>query len=186
MDKPRWVRAIDKRDIDSLIRSLTLETVNEFVMVSFSLWSPLQYACQRGFAEEVECLLKMGAQPNLKDTQGWTALHLAAINDIECVRLLLRAKANVKAETHSGQTPLSCAIDNCNKPMVRLLMAYGAKVKDCNPGALKWVMEIEREFKAAMILVGIQRFKRSPVLATNPLDITKLIAKEIKLLQRSA
>lgn len=42
---PTWVDAINIRDIDTLSKVITRETVNEFTIVnSFNIWSPLQFA----------------------------------------------------------------------------------------------------------------------------------------------
>ena len=56
-----------------------------------------------------------------------TALHWAAYHDdLETAKLLVNAKANVKAANRYGVTPLSLACTNGNEAMVELLLDAGA------------------------------------------------------------
>lgn len=55
-------------------------------------------------------LLSNGLNPNLKDSNGNSALHLAVLsNHIEMVTLLLKSGASVKEEDNNGRTPLHLA-----------------------------------------------------------------------------
>ena len=181
---PPWVNAINMRDINTLEKVITPKTVNEFVMVHFALWSPLQFACSRGDAEGVKCLLKMGADPNLTDGRGWVALHLAASScSAGCVRLLLEAGADWRAKNQRNRTALCCAIECCNYASVLLLLSSGAKTKDCTVHIPERVRDLERGLnrcrQTALMLIAFRRFRKSPVLASNALDIAKLLGKEV-------
>ena len=56
-----------------------------------------------------------------------TALHWAAYHDdLETAKLLVDAKADVKAANRYGVTPLSLACTNGNEAMVELLLDAGA------------------------------------------------------------
>tara|TARA_R110002050_G_scaffold81205_6_gene173601 strand:+ start:2100 stop:2486 length:387 start_codon:yes stop_codon:yes gene_type:complete len=45
---------------------------------SDNLQTPLHVACIEGRLDLVKVLLKAGAQPNIRDSSGWTPLHCAA------------------------------------------------------------------------------------------------------------
>lgn len=133
--------------------------------------------------EGVDFLLKVGADPNLKDDRGWAALHLAASRDLKCICMLLEAGSDIKAKNQYNKTALCCAIECCNNMVIRLLIDNGARIKDCCVNIPKWVRKLvegrDRCRQATLMLIAIRRFRRSPVLESNPLDISKLIGKEI-------
>ena len=54
-------------------------------------WSPLHLSAFQGYKSCVECLLDEGADPELPDIRGWTALQMAvAMDRIKCATILLR------------------------------------------------------------------------------------------------
>ena len=66
--------------------------------------------CLQGYSSVVEVLLRHGADPNLSDRLGNTALHLAACtNHIGVVTLLLRAGTDVSQIDNNGRTPMQLA-----------------------------------------------------------------------------
>jgi ankyrin repeat protein len=122
--------------------------------------TPLMNAARRGNADAVKAMLARGADPNVKeDASGQTALMWAAAGrHPDVVRLLLAAKADVKARTKSymqrvmlccqyyehdergigvvargGFTPLFFAAQYGDVDSARLLLAAGADVNDSAP-----------------------------------------------------
>lgn len=99
--------------------------------------TPLQVAATKGYQDVVKLLLAAGADVNAKD--GSRPLHLAACKGhVEVAKLLLAAGANINAVTESGRagggwTPLSGAVGNNRKEMVKFLLANGADV-------LTWIL----------------------------------------------
>jgi ankyrin repeat protein len=92
-------------------------------------------------AEVVRLLLQAGADPNITDEEGNTALIDAAW-DADAVLLLIRAGANLNAQSKKGYTPLI----NCAQPEVaRVLLAYGAdpSIRDANG---KTALELARQY----------------------------------------
>ena len=52
--------------------------------------SPLQKAALQGCVETVHCLLQLGADPNLLDSNGRPALYYALVaGDVDCVEVLI-------------------------------------------------------------------------------------------------
>ena len=64
----------------------------------------------QGYSSVVEVLLRHGADPNLSDRLGNTALHLAACTShVPVVTLLLRAGTGLTTPDNNGRTPLQLA-----------------------------------------------------------------------------
>lgn len=86
------------------------------------------HACFYGLPGVVSFLIDAGADLNLNDSEGFTALHAAVYsNHDEIVDLLLRSGASVKAKDAYGNTPLMRASFR-NPKMVEMLLKYG-----CDP-----------------------------------------------------
>jgi hypothetical protein len=84
--------------------------------------------------EEVKLLLDCGANPNLTDYQGYTALHCAVRSkNIEVVQILLNYKANPNLQWCNGKhlygTALHEAIQYRNIQAIKLLCNAGADLK---------------------------------------------------------
>jgi ankyrin repeat protein len=92
-------------------------------------------------AEVVRLLLHAGADPNITDEEGNTALIDAAW-DADAVLLLIRAGADLNAQSKKGYTPLI----NCADPEVaRVLLAHGAdpSIRDADG---KTALELARQY----------------------------------------
>ena len=83
----------------------------------------------------IEYLLSRGADPNTQTNENGASVlaGLAYVNELECVRILLRAGANPnRGRDESGETPLHHALakDGADRTLlVKLLLDHGA---DCN------------------------------------------------------
>ncbi len=92
---------------------------------------PLADAAQRSDWRVVRALVEQGADVNVRQGDGATALHWAAYwDEAEVADLLLRAGADVSAANDLGVTPLWAAAENRSAAMVRRLLDAGA-----NPNA---------------------------------------------------
>jgi ankyrin repeat protein len=87
-------------------------------------------AARYGRLEIVKALVERN--PNLafsKDENGWTPLHVAALNGYgDMVQFLLANNAQVNAKDDDDQTPLCEATSNDHKDIVKMLLAKGAEV----------------------------------------------------------
>lgn len=98
----------------------------------------LGYAVDNDTAQVLE-VLSLGADVNVRDFDGSTALHYAArFGNVKMAKALIKAGADVNATTAAGVTPLMDASEFGSAPFVKALLAAGAKVnvKSDAPGAL--------------------------------------------------
>ena len=86
-------------------------------------------AIVRGSDEMVTLLVSSGADPNLQDRDGFSALHFAAQDyKLSAAQMLLRTGAKVDLRDSYGNTPLSRAVFNSRGrgDMIKLLLQHGA------------------------------------------------------------
>lgn len=84
-------------------------------------------AAERGDAALVRRLLRSGESVALRDSDGWTALHIAAAaTSRRVVALLVDAGAAIDARTRDGDTPLHWAVRNRRAANALLLLERNA------------------------------------------------------------
>ena len=100
--------------------------------------TPLAVAAYQNKVSAVEILLKHGANPNVRNPDGYTPLHLAAIQlaDRKIFELLLDHHANPNVRNNQGKTPLdylkekiasaSPAAQSTASQLAELLRQHGA------------------------------------------------------------
>ncbi len=90
--------------------------------------TPLMYAALYGDAESVRKLMELGADPNIPNDAGATAL-MWAVDDLEKTGALLEHGADPNAASNDNRSPLAIAvISRGSAPVVKLLLDRGAKV----------------------------------------------------------
>jgi cytohesin len=76
----------------------------------------------------IRTLLAKGAEPNAKDKDGITPLHVAAFRNLkDVVELLVLNKADINAKTNDGKTPMDLAAKNGNFEVVEYLKNLGPR-----------------------------------------------------------
>ena len=89
----------------------------------------LHKASKSGLVEEVEMLLELGADANIKNKNHETCLHLATKNGFpEVAEILLQNGAEVNAQNRDKLTPLHFASWNGNDAIAEILLQHGANV----------------------------------------------------------
>lgn len=87
-------KLIDKIDIDK-----------------YNYRTPLMVAALNGHYDIVKLLIKYGANVNIQDTAGFTALHLSVEHN-KITSLLIDTGANINQQNNAGDTPLMCCKSN--------------------------------------------------------------------------
>jgi ankyrin repeat protein len=91
--------------------------------------TPLMTAAASGMTREARILIGAGADPDLNDVRGMTALLIAVhFNHVELVRELLESGANCQQCNHAGKTSLMLAAEKGNREMLRLLLGTDSDV----------------------------------------------------------
>ena len=132
---PCLITAIQKKDLDLLQRLLDCGADISKRDTETDL-SSLGFAVHRREEAMVECLLKSGADVNVLEADGSTALHRASKNgSAGIVKLLLDSGANTQMlERRDGRSPLYLACFHDRLEVVRLLLQEGA-----NPNVIETI-----------------------------------------------
>lgn len=89
----------------------------------------LHQAALRGQTASIEMLLKLGADPNVRDKHGRTALHDACLKDrVVAARLLLDGGARIDVHDENGATPLHDAALGGSGKAIELLLSRKADI----------------------------------------------------------
>ena len=89
-----------------------------------------------------EALVKAGAPLSIMDDQDNTPLHKAATHgNSRLAKLFLERGASIDAQNNDGQTALDIALTTHRRPMVDLLIEYGARLTPEQQAANPWQHE---------------------------------------------
>ncbi|XP_041321729.1 ankyrin repeat and SOCS box protein 1 isoform X1 [Pyrgilauda ruficollis] len=91
--------------------------------------TPLRIAATAGHGPCVDFLLRKGAEIDLVDVKGQTALYVAVVNGhLECAKILLKAGADPNGSRHHRSTPVYHAARVGRADILQELIRYGADV----------------------------------------------------------
>ncbi|OGW35658.1 MAG: hypothetical protein A2X58_14065 [Nitrospirae bacterium GWC2_56_14] len=144
----RWMRMAAKTDYAPAIVFLDrIEQGRTKTTIDHGYTNPLNYrerdgapslqvAISKNRKEQVEILIRAGADVNMRDERGMTPLMYAAMyGSVEIVELLHKAGADINAVT-SLDNPLTIAIRMRNNDIVRYLVRAGAAVNGAAQGGV--------------------------------------------------
>ena len=114
----------------STIRLLACLLIGAMPSLAFAAGSDVADAAQRKDSAALRAMVTKKVNVNAPQPDGTTALLWAAHwNDVETVKLLLRAGANAGATNRFGASPLSEAATSGNADLVKVLLEAGADAK---------------------------------------------------------
>ncbi|KAG5852806.1 ankyrin repeat and SOCS box protein 1 isoform X1 [Anguilla rostrata] len=122
-------------DLDTLKSLLQEDTFKDRINEK-SVWccgwlpcTPLRIAATAGHGDCVGYLIQQGAEVDLVDVKGQTALYVAVVNGhLDCVRILLEAGANPNGSRHHRSTPVYHAARVGRVDILRELIRFNADV----------------------------------------------------------
>ncbi|KAG5468402.1 hypothetical protein LSCM1_02382 [Leishmania martiniquensis] len=155
----------------------------------------LHVAARCGFADILSCLLRAGADLNVRNARQETPLYAAAqAGRHDTVYLLLEANANASLANEDGKTPLYIASEKEYKHVVILLKApradlMHAKLLADSEGRLRpepMMLSDEMLSKAATDQQFVAAVRRrssadAPVLDTKPMEVVQIKVPEPKV-----
>ena len=121
------IYAINSENAD-VLRSLLWEGASVDSVVAEGGITPLHYSVQRGRLACLQVLLDCGAELEVYNAEGSSALHMAAqLGFDECLLSLLKAGASPNLpHKHNGKTPLMLAVEFGHMSCIEYLMGAGA------------------------------------------------------------
>ena len=125
-----WREAIATNNVALIHRKIMRgDDINERNIITnqYHLSTPLQFAVIHKNKTIFKMLLAAKADVNIKHEAGWSALHLAVVdNMLLFVHILLKHGADINTVHYYNQTPLYTAVTFDYHDMVRLLLDEGA------------------------------------------------------------
>ncbi len=114
---------------EDMVKALLKQGVDVNMRDTFNLSFALDQAIKRQQPKITKYLLEADADKNLRNADGYAALHEAiAMGDIEIVKLLIEFGADVNGKGEGGVQPINVAIQHGRNDIVEELVAEGVKL----------------------------------------------------------
>ena len=190
------ILACKEGNLEKLKELITPENVNFVFDDCNHLWGTPLFLLTRLRHDEkaiscVEFLLSMGANVNWSFHEGDTALFNTTVPGV--ARLLIKAGSDINSKNSHGLTPLEdiyqrpdvdsdeIYYEQADFELAKCFIDLGAHISDNE--CPQWIKSLDRRRKLCKTMVitvlGIRRFRKSPVIGSNGRDVMGLIAKDI-------
>ncbi|MFH0837661.1 MAG: ankyrin repeat domain-containing protein [Patescibacteria group bacterium] len=155
-------QAAEWGDIEAIDKFLAEgKTVNDQIP---SGWTPLMSACVSLHPAAVTHLLEKGADTELKNNKGNTALTLTAYgNNWKVAKALTEKGADINVKDSDGETPIVIAVRDHSLELVKVLLEAGANANDIN------------EYGEPLLSSGLSDYEGQELVEN--LDMVKLLIK---------
>jgi len=159
-----FIKAVRERDGNKLTELLSTGPPNLVNQRGPDGELALNITIARSDSQWTAFLLQKGADPNLADRSGDTALMVASrIGFTEAVRWVLKKGARVDATNRMGETPLIVAVNQRQTQAVRLLLEAGANPDIADAAAGYSARDYaKRDTRSRQILQLIEAKKPTP------------------------
>jgi ankyrin repeat protein len=138
--------AVEANDLPKTKNLIESKVVHVNALGKFNR-TPLHLASKYGNIEILKFLIRNGADPNVKNIHGFTALYVAALaNNVAAIEILVQQPTvNVNEQDLGGMTPLiSAACNGCSVETISCLLNNGASttIQDSlGRAAIDWARE---------------------------------------------
>ncbi len=132
--------------------------------------TPLTVSMRKRASLYINFLLQQGADPNLAEKNGDTALMIAARSGyLEGIGSMIDARAAIDATNRQGETALIIAVQNHQVAAVKRLLEAGANpARTDNASGLSARDYASRDRRSSEILKLIDSVKKKPVFVAGP------------------
>ena len=169
-DSETFLKAIEQQRGDDVLDLVSRKGRAIVNVRGFSGATPLTTAMRKRATLYVNYLLQHGADPDLADKGGDTALIIAArLGFGEGIASMLTAKAAVDAANRQGETALIIAVQNYQAPIVRRLLEAGASASRTDNAGLSARDYAARDRRSSEILRLIDGVKPKPKFEAGPI-----------------
>ncbi|XP_060213163.1 potassium channel SKOR-like isoform X1 [Lycium barbarum] len=127
---------LEEKDSDLCVKELELDITYHIGKQEAELALKVNSAAYHGDLHQLKSLIRAGADPNKKDYDGRSPLHLAASRGYEDISFfLIQEDVDLNASDNFGNTPLLEAIKNGHDRVASLLVKKGAMLEIENAGS---------------------------------------------------